>query len=299
MRNVTVNSIGEYIREQREQAKISMRQLAQSAGVSNPYLSQIERGLRKPSADILQQIAKGLRISAEALYVQAGILEDRPADSGVRSALLADPQLSERQKQVLMEIYESFRRENAAAAEGAEGEPWTTTTLAELAPGSPGAEADTLEAAAMEAAAAMEESGGRSGSCAGDRSADRNLVQTRQCLRLGSVISVLGAYTPLRDFFLALGLAAFIVEAWAFIDAITRPGQAFVATGKQTKQLWLIILGVAAVVGLAGAVYGVGPTSILPVAAFVAAAIYLADVRPKVKDFPKNGGSSSGPYGPW
>ena len=137
MRNVTVNSIGEYIREQREQAKISMRQLAQSAGVSNPYLSQIERGLRKPSADILQQIAKGLRISAEALYVQAGILEDRPADSGVRSALLADPQLSERQKQVLMEIYESFRRENAAAAEDAE----TTVDAdiandpAELAPG--------------------------------------------------------------------------------------------------------------------------------------------------------------------
>jgi transcriptional regulator with XRE-family HTH domain len=117
MRNVTVNSIGEYIREQREQARISMRQLAQAAGVSNPYLSQIERGLRKPSADILQQIAKGLRISAEALYVQAGILEDRPADSGVRSALLADPELSERQKQVLLEIYESFRKENAAAAE--------------------------------------------------------------------------------------------------------------------------------------------------------------------------------------
>jgi transcriptional regulator with XRE-family HTH domain len=120
MRNVTVNSIGEYIREQREQARISMRQLAQAAGVSNPYLSQIERGLRKPSADILQQIAKGLRISAEALYVQAGILEDREADSGVRSALLADPQLSERQKQVLIEIYESFRRENAAAAEAAQ-----------------------------------------------------------------------------------------------------------------------------------------------------------------------------------
>jgi transcriptional regulator with XRE-family HTH domain len=117
MRNVTVNSIGEYIREQREQAKISMRQLAQAAGVSNPYLSQIERGLRKPSADILQQIAKGLRISAEALYVQAGILEDKPADSGVRSALLADPHLAERQKQVLIEIYESFRRENAAAAD--------------------------------------------------------------------------------------------------------------------------------------------------------------------------------------
>jgi transcriptional regulator with XRE-family HTH domain len=151
MRNVTVNSIGEYIREQREQAKISMRQLAQSAGVSNPYLSQIERGLRKPSADILQQIAKGLRISAEALYVQAGILEDRPADSGVRSALLADPQLSERQKQVLMEIYESFRRENASA-ENAEAADDTTTGPAELTSGAPGAEADTLEAAAMEAA---------------------------------------------------------------------------------------------------------------------------------------------------
>jgi transcriptional regulator with XRE-family HTH domain len=119
MRNETVKSIGGYIREQREQARISVRQLAQAAGVSNPYLSQIERGLRKPSADILQQIAKGLRISAEALYVQAGILEDRPADSGVRSALLADGELSERQKQVLIEIYESFRKENAAAAEAA------------------------------------------------------------------------------------------------------------------------------------------------------------------------------------
>jgi len=146
MRNVTVNSIGEYIREQREQAKISMRQLAQSAGVSNPYLSQIERGLRKPSADILQQIAKGLRISAEALYVQAGILEDRPADSGVRSALLSDPQLSERQKQVLMEIYESFRRENATRAEGAEDAEQTESTPAELVAGAPGAEGDVMEA---------------------------------------------------------------------------------------------------------------------------------------------------------
>jgi transcriptional regulator with XRE-family HTH domain len=107
-----MNSIGDYIRQQREQAKISLRQLAEQAGVSNPYLSQIERGLRKPSAEILQQIAKGLRISAEALYVQAGILEDRPGDSGVRAALLTDPQLTERQKQVLVEIYESFRRES-------------------------------------------------------------------------------------------------------------------------------------------------------------------------------------------
>ena len=107
-----MNSIGDYIRQQREQAKISLRQLADQAGVSNPYLSQIERGLRKPSAEILQQIAKGLRISAEALYVQAGILEDRPGDSGVRAALLTDPHLTERQKQVLVEIYESFRRES-------------------------------------------------------------------------------------------------------------------------------------------------------------------------------------------
>jgi len=106
-----MNSIGDYIRQQREQAKISLRQLAEQAGVSNPYLSQIERGLRKPSAEILQQIARGLRISAEALYVQAGILEDRPGDSGVRAALLTDPQLTERQKQVLIEIYESFRKE--------------------------------------------------------------------------------------------------------------------------------------------------------------------------------------------
>ena len=110
---MNVGSIGEYIRQQREQAKISMRQLASAAGVSNPYLSQIERGLRRPSAEILQQIAKGLRISAEALYVQAGILEDRRPDSGVRAAVLADPDLTERQKQVLLEIYESFRRELA------------------------------------------------------------------------------------------------------------------------------------------------------------------------------------------
>ena len=112
---VNVGSIGEYIRQQREQAKISLRQLSSAAGVSNPYLSQIERGLRRPSAEILQQIAKGLRISAEALYVQAGILEDRRPDSGVRAAVLADPELTERQKQVLLEIYESFRREPPAS----------------------------------------------------------------------------------------------------------------------------------------------------------------------------------------
>ena len=114
MSPVNVPAIGSYIREQREQAKISLRQLAQAAGVSNPYLSQIERGLRRPSADILQQIARGLRISAEALYVQAGFLEDRPPGPAVRDAVLADPELTERQKQMLLEVYDSFRKEAAS-----------------------------------------------------------------------------------------------------------------------------------------------------------------------------------------
>lgn len=106
-------TIGEFIREQREQAEVSVRQLARLAGVSNPYLSQIERGLRKPSADILAQIAKGLRISAEQLYLRAGILEFREGDPELVSAILSDEGLGERQKQVLIDIYESFRRENA------------------------------------------------------------------------------------------------------------------------------------------------------------------------------------------
>jgi transcriptional regulator with XRE-family HTH domain len=109
-----VEDIGVYIRQQREGAQVSLRQLAKLAGVSNPYLSQVERGLRKPSAEILQQIAKGLRISAEALYVRAGILEQRPA-SEVVDAVLADPELTERQKQVLLDVYQSFRRENEQA----------------------------------------------------------------------------------------------------------------------------------------------------------------------------------------
>jgi transcriptional regulator with XRE-family HTH domain len=112
-------TIGEFIREQREVAQVSLRQLAKVAGVSNPYLSQIERGLRKPSADILQQIAKGLRISAEQLYVRAGILESRHGDPEVVAAILADTGLTERQKQVIVEIYETFRRENAASDDAA------------------------------------------------------------------------------------------------------------------------------------------------------------------------------------
>lgn len=111
-----VGTIGDFIREQREQAQVSVRQLSKLAGVSNPYLSQIERGLRKPSAEILQQIAKGLRISAEQLYIRAGILEDRESVGELTAAILADTSLTERQKSVLVEIYESFRRENVATA---------------------------------------------------------------------------------------------------------------------------------------------------------------------------------------
>jgi transcriptional regulator with XRE-family HTH domain len=150
-----MSGIGDYIRDQREQAKISLRQLAEQAGVSNPYLSQIERGLRKPSADILQQIAKGLRISAEALYVQAGILEDRPADSGVRSALLADPALSERQKQVLIEIYESFRRESEPKPPTAEV---VSVTREPAASSQPEDEADPWSVAEREASTATPDS---------------------------------------------------------------------------------------------------------------------------------------------
>ncbi|WP_018386446.1 helix-turn-helix domain-containing protein [Wenjunlia vitaminophila] len=126
MASLNVGSLGEYIREQRRNAQYSLRQLADAAGVSNPYLSQIERGLRKPSAEILQQIAKALRISAESLYVQAGILDERDRDGlEVHHAILTDPTINERQKQVLLQIYDSFRKENGvvdgAAAPGGAG----------------------------------------------------------------------------------------------------------------------------------------------------------------------------------
>ncbi|NEC92477.1 helix-turn-helix domain-containing protein [Streptomyces sp. SID12501] len=114
MATLNVGNLGEYLRDQRRTAQLSLRQLADAAGVSNPYLSQIERGLRKPSAEVLQQVAKALRISAETLYVRAGILDaERDRDEvETRAAILADPTLSERQKQVLLQIYESFRKEN-------------------------------------------------------------------------------------------------------------------------------------------------------------------------------------------
>jgi transcriptional regulator with XRE-family HTH domain len=119
--------IGDFIKEQRQSAKLSLRRLAEDAGVSNPYLSQIERGLRRPSAEILQQLAKALRISAEQLYVQAGLLEDRGTSQAVEAALVSDVAITERQKRVLLDIYASFLTENealaAAAAMAAEETP--------------------------------------------------------------------------------------------------------------------------------------------------------------------------------
>jgi transcriptional regulator with XRE-family HTH domain len=114
--STAASDIGSFIRTQREAAQVSMRQLADKAGVSNPYLSQIERGLRKPSADVLNQLAKALRVSAEVLYVRAGILE--PSEkSEVRDAVLTDVAINERQKQVLLDIYTSFVQQNEAARE--------------------------------------------------------------------------------------------------------------------------------------------------------------------------------------
>ena len=122
MASLNVGNLGDYLREQRRNAQLSLRQLADAAGVSNPYLSQIERGLRKPSAEVLQQVAKALRISAETLYVRAGILDaerDR-VEVETRAAILADPTLNERQKQVLLQIYESFRKENGFGTDPAD-----------------------------------------------------------------------------------------------------------------------------------------------------------------------------------
>jgi transcriptional regulator with XRE-family HTH domain len=106
--------VGEFIRTQRSAAQVSLRELARTAGVSNPYLSQVERGLRKPSAEILSQIARGLKISAETLYEQAGILDRRSGTAGTVAAIRADEALSERHKAVLLELYETYAREHVA-----------------------------------------------------------------------------------------------------------------------------------------------------------------------------------------
>jgi transcriptional regulator with XRE-family HTH domain len=122
--------IGTFIRDLRQTAKISLRQLADKAGVSNPYLSQIERGLRKPSAEVLQQIASALRVSTPAMYLRAGLLDDKEGQ-GVLAAIAVDPELTMAQKQSLTQIYETFRRENARLAEA------TATAQAATEPAEP------------------------------------------------------------------------------------------------------------------------------------------------------------------
>ncbi len=112
------NELGSFIRQQRSSARLSLRRLSELAGISNPYLSQIERGLRRPSAEILQQIAKALRISAETLYVQAGILEKPDGDTDLSRHIFADHHLTEEQRQAMMRIYLSFRHENDDVANG-------------------------------------------------------------------------------------------------------------------------------------------------------------------------------------
>lgn len=126
---ISVESLGEYLREQRVANRLSLRQLADQAGVSNPYLSQIERGLRRPSAEVLQQLAKALRLSSETLYIRAGILN--PDDGEPRSvelAIMADTGLTERQKQSLLDVYQSFRAANprTSTARGASASPTAT-----------------------------------------------------------------------------------------------------------------------------------------------------------------------------
>src|SRR5215211_7885048 len=137
---MNVRRVGEFIRDQRTGAKLSLRKLSSLAGVSIPYLSQVERGLRRPSADILQAIAKALRISAEQIYIQAGMLEDRPA-SDVTTSIMADHSITATQKRALIQIYQAFRDEAGRdrAARRARKKKTTETTSVTVPIGSNGA----------------------------------------------------------------------------------------------------------------------------------------------------------------
>ncbi len=152
------NELGSFIREQRSSARLSLRRLSELAGISNPYLSQIERGLRRPSAEILQQIAKALRISAETLYVQAGILEKPDGDTDLSRHIFADRHLTEEQRQAMMRIYLSFRHENDDEAEG----HWVTTETGHDGDG----EADEPAVAAAGTAGSANAPGGSGSSAA-------------------------------------------------------------------------------------------------------------------------------------
>jgi transcriptional regulator with XRE-family HTH domain len=143
--------LGEFIREQRHVGHLSLRKLSEMAGISNPYLSQIERGLRKPSAEILQQIARALEISSETLYVRAGILEPRDGDTDLVTEIRRDLWLSEEQKKTLVQIYESFRAERRSA--GFEPDLFASPDAGESATAGPAAVADDAGDAESEALA--------------------------------------------------------------------------------------------------------------------------------------------------
>jgi transcriptional regulator with XRE-family HTH domain len=147
--------VGGFIRDLRQTAKISLRQLAERAGVSNPYLSQIERGLRKPSAEVLQQLASALRVSTPAMYLRAGLL-DSEGQQGVLAAIAVDPGLTNAQKQSLSQIYETFRRENARHASDSESEAAAGTLGAAGISGASGRGDDEL-AAVIEGIAVAED----------------------------------------------------------------------------------------------------------------------------------------------
>jgi transcriptional regulator with XRE-family HTH domain len=146
------NELGSFIREQRSSARLSLRRLSELAGISNPYLSQIERGLRRPSAEILQQIAKALRISAETLYVQAGILDKPDGDTDLSRHIFADHHLTEEQRQAMMRIYLSFRHENDDVA--GEPEPAPDASAGASGTPAPGDEAPIAGASSDSAAVA-------------------------------------------------------------------------------------------------------------------------------------------------
>ena len=119
--NDRMRELGEFIRDQRRVGHLSLRKLSEMAGISNPYLSQIERGLRKPSAEILKEIARALEISSETLYVRAGILDEREGGTDLAGEIRRDPFISEDQKKTLVRIYESFRHENGNGATNGNG----------------------------------------------------------------------------------------------------------------------------------------------------------------------------------
>lgn len=180
------NSLGDYLREQRLTKKLSVRQLSHLAGISNPYLSQIERGVKRPSAEILQQIAKGLSISAETLYVQAGLLDpkDASAEAGAttRAAIATDPALTSRQRQTLLEIYESFAGAGATSAKGASSQPSSTTrktaTPGKASPARKSSQKATAKKAAAKKKTTAKKTAGRTKSSAATASSTQTTTKT-------------------------------------------------------------------------------------------------------------------------